>query len=677
MDIKILKERVSTQEDHEYTPLEKLGKYNFNENRLQSLVNNFQTFTNEYDERTKIVTATWIVTRCYDEDVNYEETNHFLELVQLDSKIAQNIYSDYDNYHSIYDFEKEVMSTINAENKHSRDYYTYYKKIFGDQISFCQLSTSPEIQVKDDEHLIIEINDRVTKLVKLKHYKHKETKAMGEILLALAPIKVIEYSQSPPLFEWSFEDEMGTIIRTKPQTLKDTANDLKESGYVLQTKNLVGTLSSCLRALKHIGKPFYEKRRKLLPMGFHYENGEILMEGYDLDEYSDEDILEAIDVLEQYKLWFTLDEYTFLSTTFKWGLFAPFDYAYKTKQSTRFMKWLYLHGEGRVGKSNGYGKFVSHLWFDEPLPIFEKYYESFRTVPRFRNIISETTFPILMNETARALEESKDLKDMYKTCVEGTVITNTLGENAKTYHAYSAAICTSNGYISDESGAIEGRTLQMTFSHKMREEKHGKDLAFDKKWQVGSPTSPLNKLRAISHKFAQAILDNPEYITWEWQKATDHILSKIYQSVGKEVPSWLQEWVSNEESYNQQVEETKQTFYEAIQEIVNQKRNRDDTESNPVGYLLPILEQRKIVGLYAKNDGYVYITQSFLDNLYKRGYIELKQKLSQFAESYGWKYENKTINLGGKTRAKACKKPYDYFVNEVYDLDFDEQIDIG
>ncbi len=670
---KLETELFSTTEVTESTDLRKVGVNKFNPNRFDTLVNIFHHFTDGETEETKKIVTRWIITQCFINDINYVECLRLIYELDGDEEYVTNIYKDFESYRVIGSFEKEVMRTISVTQKKPREYYTRTRQELGDCIIYSQSAISPEINIKDNAKIRIDIDKRVVNQIQFKQFKQKSTEKSVETIIAAAPLRVVEYNQTPKLFRWTFEDELGYMFTTEAQSLKDTCNQLKEEGYVLQTKNLTGTLSACLRAMKFAGKPYYQKRSKFLPMGFHYQDGEILVEGYDLEDPTDEEIIEAIDILEEYRTWFTDDEQEFLATTFKWGLFAPFSYAYKTKNHTRFVRWLYLHGEGRVGKSNGYGKFVSHLWFDEPLPNFEKYYESFRTVPRFRDIISKNTFPILMNETQRALEESKDLKDMYKTCVEGTVITNTLGDKGNTYHAYSPAICTSNGYINDESGAIEGRTLQMTFSHKMREEKHGKDIAFDKEWQIGNAHSKLNKLRAISHKVAKEIVTHPDYITWDWVTLIDTLLSEIYESVDKELPDWLKLWVSNESAYQQQVIETKQGFYEALQKVINRERNPMDTESNPIFYVEPILKARKIVGLYMKNDGYVYITQSLLDSLYKRGDIELKQKLSQFADSYGWINENKTVYLDPNFRAKAVKKEYETFINEVYDLDFGQQ----
>ena len=670
----------TTQDREEGFPLERIGVFKFTNNRLDELVNHFKIFTKNMEDETILRAARWIVTQLYLENFNYKEVEKFSKAIGLPSDFGEGVYSNYNENHSLYSFEKEVMDTIPINDRKPKEYYSQYMREFSDIIVTASITDNISVQIDEDEYITIDIRDKCVRLDTQKRIKGKPTQRRGKLLLTLAPIRVVEYSTSvknpKPLFKWSFEDSMGYRFTTEPQSLKETVDLLKERGYVVQTKNLPGTLNACLLSLKQTrDNRCYVKRPPLLCKGFHYIDGKIIVENYDLETPSDEEILEAIETLEEYKTWFIPEEYTYLSTTFKWGLFAPFSYAYKSKRnSSQFVKWLYLHGEGRVGKTNGYGKFVSHLWFDEPQLGFENYMESFRTIPRFRNIISKNTFPILMNETAAALEKNGDLKEMFKNCVEGLTITKTLGDNAGEYQAYSPAICTSNGFITDDSGAISGRIISMVFSQKMSEAKHGKDIEFDATWKIGNVTSPLNKLRAISHEFARIMMDHPEYLNLGYEKVTDNVLEKVYAKVGKSVPDWLKEWVSNEESYLLRVSETKQDMAESIQMIINEQRLQNDN-GNPIDYVKNVLGYRKIVGLYLKKDGYVYLTQKFLDNLYRRKLMENPQKLSQFAESYGWSYENKTTNFNG-SRQKACRKPYDVFINEIYDLDFSEQIEV-
>ena len=661
-------------------PLEKVGIYHFSNNRMDELINSFILFTQDMEEETKSRVIKWIVTTLYEENFNFTEAKKFATTVG-DVKIAELIYSDYENNKSLYSFEKEVMDTIAVNNRKNKEYYTQGMIRFSDIIVTASITDDISTQIDEDEYVTIDIINKIVKLDYQKKYKKRQTERKGKMLLTIAPIRVVEYSTSPknpkPLFRWSFEDSMGVRFTTKPQSLKDTVTMLKEHGYVVQTKNLQGTVNACLLALKQThDKRCYSKRPPLLAKGFHYIDGEIICEDYDLTDPTDEEIIKAIETLEEYKTWFIEEEYPYLATVFKWGLFAPFNYAYKTKNNTHFQRWLYLHGEGRVGKTNGYGKFVSHLWFDELQEHFNNYKNSFDTVPRFRNLVSKDTFPVLMNETADTLEKKAELKEMYKTCVEGLTIGKNYGDNANVYEAYSSAICTSNGYLSDESGAIAGRTISLVFSQKMSEAKQGKDIEFDKKWKIGNPLSPLNNLRAISHTFAHILIGNPKLLNGNWESVTNEILRKIFEKVNKDLPEWLEEWVNNENSYLVQVNETRQDMMESIQQIINRYRLPQSAEKDPFLFVKPILEQRLIVGLYMKKDGYVYLTQKFLNNLYSKRLIENPQKLSQFAESYNWQYENKTQYIAKGVKMKACKKPFDIFINEVYDLDFEEQIDI-
>ena len=103
------------------------------------------------------------------------------------------------------------------------------------------------------------------------------------------------------------------------------------------------------------------------------------------------------------------------TTVIKWGLLAPFSYAIKQKRGTYgiHFHWLLLHGAGSTGKST-LGKIIRAIW---NLPPDEKGGSHIDTIPRFGKVVSEGTFPILVNEVADVLAK-ENLREVIKSAIE-------------------------------------------------------------------------------------------------------------------------------------------------------------------------------------------------------------------------------------------------------------------
>lgn len=80
---------------------------------------------------------------------------------------------------------------------------------------------------------------------------------------------------------------------------------------------------------------------------------------------------------------------------------------------------------------------------------------------------------------------------------------------------------------------------------------------------------------------------------------------------------------------------------------------------------MDILKGNYVPGLYINYQDKVFITQTFLDDFVRKGYLEHKQQLHQFSQNYDWNYENKTVSVNS-TKMKGCWKYYNDFIEWVY-----------
>lgn len=668
--IEELKERVNLEEPlpTEYEVMD-LGLYKFRNNRFNMIVSLLKRFVEGETEEFRNSVINYTLTKFYEGNINYSAANELAEKFNYSELKCEQLYTHFEDNKCLLSFENMCKSL--SCNNFNKDYYSNVKIELNEIITLCNLVDSPHAIIENDNILVIDVVNKVTTSMKIKQFKTKESELRGSILFGVAPISVTEYEtldvHDTKKFSWTFEEEFGNIITSPIEPLADTAKWLKENGYVINTKNLLGNLSNCLRALKSTkdGRCYQVKPPKLVE-GFHYRNGEIINVDYPLNEYNADEIREGLKILTDYASYFTEEEREYISTTFKWGLIAPFDYCYKQKNS--YIEWLYLHGEGGVGKTKGYGGLVGHLWHDElKNGEFFRGVDTFSTVARARDVVSKNTFSVSLNETECAFEETKQMQEMYKSLVEDSLVGDTRGDKAKRTYAYGTGICTSNGYLEDETGAITRRSIQMVFSRSIREKKMGNEKDFNNKWRIGLKDSPLNKLRAVAHTFAIKFMNDIGNLDLEWREVTDKIVKEIYDDVDLDYPEWISEWVDTEKNLRLQAQDTKEAFNEIFIEVINRKRESNDYLDNPYDFVKPILASRKIAGLYLKDDGEVYLTQGFLNTLKKTKRIDHKIQLKQFADNYGWQYDRKVIKLDGTSR-RACHKPYDLFISDIYDM---------
>ena len=635
-----------------YENLDQLGSHFFKKSRLEILCNLFLKFTKDETDSYKQDVCKWITTKMYEGNINYANAKDFVRNTGMTQEVVECVYSDFINEKSLDDLYKISKANVHHQARNKEDYQEFRQNCI-ESIRLANITDSPNIPIDTGKYLKIDMDNKVTTIQTLKQFKTKDPELSGQLLFNVAPISVTEYEPSSrtetKLFQWTFEEQYGGIFTTPAESLKETADWLKANGYVMNTFNLVGNLTACKQALKTFEEgQCYTLKEAIMQPGFHLKHNKIVTSEYEINEYSDEEIKEAFETLFEYKTWFTEYEREYIGTTFKWGLIAPFNWCYKKRN--KYIEWLYLHGEGGVGKTYGYGGLVGHLWFDSlKKGEYFKGQDTYSTLARLRDIVSKSTFPVVLNESEYAFEENKATRNMYKSMVEEALVGDTKGEHAKKTYALGAALCTSNGNLTDETGAITRRSVQMCFTKRMKQAKLGIDKKkFNETWKIGLEESPLNKLRPIAHKFASTLMQEPQLLDENWQETTDKILQDIAESAGVTLPLWLTSWLNPEDNIRLQDEEMQVSFYEHVQDLINKERTvYDDVDNMKELYevVCTILRGRRISGLYLKNDGKVYLTQSFLDKLHKRGKLEHGMNLKQFAENFDWKYDNKPVRI--------------------------------
>jgi hypothetical protein len=224
--------------------------------------------------------------------------------------------------------------------------------------------------------------------------------------------------------------------------------------------------------------------------------------------------------------WFNhmLDKF---ATVIKWGVIAPFIYAYK--QKGRWVKWLYLYGSTKTGKTTLAEIATIYLWGLDPGK-HHKTGASIDTPARLGHVLSQSTFPVVVREPGGALSR-EEIVEMVKASVEGLIARGKIHRGAYTdIPALAPLIFTSNRYLPRDDALLRRlKVLRFTYGERIPEERAR---------EFESKVKPeLRKLKAIGGFIVSYFLKSG--IGEDIEKQGVEALEATYRSVGLEPPDWL------------------------------------------------------------------------------------------------------------------------------------------
>ncbi len=235
-----------------------------------------------------------------------------------------------------------------------------------------------------------------------------------ELIAECCPIRVVVY-EDPLGGTRKFEIEFDGLLRKTigPADLETICSRLRAEGVVKHRRLIEDALSSLVIAFIRSGKA--EIRRELERPSFYYIEGQIKAVKWEAEEFDKEELRASLLLLSELReKWYPhlAERFTII---IKWGILAPFSYAIKQIRGTYgiHFPWLLLHGSASTGKST-LGRIIRAIW---NLPLDEKGGSHIDTVPRFGKVVSESTFPVLINEVAEVLAKDS-LKEVIKSAIE-------------------------------------------------------------------------------------------------------------------------------------------------------------------------------------------------------------------------------------------------------------------
>ena len=478
-----------------------------------------------------------------------------------------------------------------------------------------------------------------------------------ELIAECCPVKVTVF-EDPLGGVRTFEIEFDGLLKKAigPAELDLIVQRLKAEGVVKHRRLIEDALSSLVIAFIRNGKA--EIRKELDKPGLYFFNGQIKAVKWEPEPFTVEELKRALTLLKELRdEWYKHLAERF-TTIIKWGLISPFSYAIKQARGTYgiHFPWLLLHGSASTGKST-LGKIVRAIW---NLPPEEKGGSHVDTVPRFGKVVSETTFPILVNEVADILAKDS-LREILKAAIESPFAR---GRYVQGVYVEEPALCpmiftTNKTYPSDD--ALLRRFIGILFSLSDR-------VSGERVKEFEACILPrLYELRFLGYFVFERVSENPGLLKKDWRELSTTLLREAFEFAGLEVPEWVEE-IHEGESLEDITEMINEEIRARLLEDVNQRYSRHISkvevllEEGGSSYtpglrfrLQALLDQEFIPWAYLKDDQ-VVITNSVLKVLDGLAVDSLKS----LAERFGWEY--KSIRVNGRF-SKGVKVALDDFVN--------------
>jgi len=416
----------------------------------------------------------------------------------------------------------------------------------------------------------------------------------------------------------------------------DIIDILRNNGLIVSNRLARDAIPAILYAI--IEKGLGEVKEEYDRDGFYInERGEPVVVGYSVEDVREDELREALLFLNELAtVWYSHIRPKFV-TVLKWFLIAPFIFVVKLQK--RWVPWLYLYGVSKGGKST-LGEIGLSIWALGLKTGHIKTGSTIDTPARIGEVLSSSTFPILINEPAGALSKD-DVVEIIKASVESTVCRGKFKRGVYRIIPALAPLCFTSNKFLPRDDALLRRMVVITFSYAERISEE-KAVEFEKKVKP-----QFSKLRAIGKFVAKFFLSKPEYfvkrLTENWSEFAEELLRMMYLHCGLPVPDWVSELHREEEEpYEDYKEIVRSVFVDVINKAFYRATGRTDASLRErVEY---VLCNHLIPWLILKN-GNVVITPAIRRE--HRDLIEPLGGLKGLAELLGWNYG--VVKLKGKS----------------------------
>ena len=467
-----------------------------------------------------------------------------------------------------------------------------------------------------------------------------------------------------PKYKIEFETITGRRFTIGSAFIDEIIDMLKVYGVVKSRRLIEDVLTAVVLGFERKGRAIIKE--EVESAGFFFIKNQLRAVKYEVKRPSQEELLEAVNLLNELgEKWYSHIQSKF-ATIIRWGIVAPFAFAIKQKKY-RWLPWLYLHGSSHTGKST-LGEIILNLWGHQVILGGS----AINTQPRLGQLLSSSTFPVVVNEVAEAIERS-EIVEMIKSAVESTIARGKFIKGVyREIAAYASVIFTSNRTLPKDDALLR-RFLVLTFTYAERTSK-------EKAQEFDAQIKPkLHKLQAIGQFVADEVLKNPDVLSKHYDEVALILLKKAYETVGLTLPEWL--YLKEKEEIDvfehlkerilafliKRINDDTAKYFGKIEVYVESDQDEEGrwerisrTETEFSWRVETLLKNDWIPWALLK-DGMVYIFPTFADEM--ENIIGDIGGLKSIAEIMGWEYG--TFRINRNTVRKCARVRFEDFIAQL------------
>jgi hypothetical protein len=460
-----------------------------------------------------------------------------------------------------------------------------------------------------------------------------------------------------------------------PVMLEDVVKRLQSEGLVKARAIITDALSSLITEAIKAGRAV-EKLEAPAP-GFYYtDEGKLYAHDIDITMPRPEELRRALEALNELHDAYNHIEEIFLKVV-KWGLVAPFAFAYKLRGRGEFIPGLYIWGATHTAKTT-LAMIAVALYAKDPAgaAVFTAG-SSVNTEARLGYMLEKSTLPLIVDEAGEMFgkntpsEIAQRVIEMLKNSLT-TIHARARYENGqyRTIPSLRTLVFTSNSRP-PEDDALRRRLIIIYLSYKYR-------IPPEEKEKFNSTLLPrIKELNAIGRFIASRLLETGRLPDEPWDMAK--LLPEAYRYAGLNAPAWVEKLLNIEMSTEENIEEVYSDVEDLVRKVVISKildaytKYTGKINTTPLDRLtvkdalLKIAPSIPWIILKAPGDispenateeeTIVYILPGFLNEIEKEGGLGSLSGLKSLAEYLGWDYIPRlSIREGSRVTSRSVVK---------------------
>jgi hypothetical protein len=382
------------------------------------------------------------------------------------------------------------------------------------------------------------------------HYEIIPQLKLRSIIVGAIPVGVTSHEN--PLFMADhrytirFSSHTGKTFTIGPKTLDEIVIELREKALIFMSRGATEALAIIIGAFARDKKIVFSS--ETTTSGFYLINGEIKAYRVDIPGQlpSEKKIRQCAELLDNLVTKYRRKE--IIPTAIKWGVISPFNFVLKQyTNDSEWMPWLYPYGWTRTGKTT-IGKIINGIWGKYSDRKYKIPFTSINSDAKFGFALSQTTYPITINEVGGLAEErNKGMLEMVKNSIETTIARSK--HIHKTTYTDIPALCpcvlTSNSQPPRDPG-FRSKITPIVFTKEDRhtaEKKAAFDLLISKR---------AGDLKTLGDFTTNYIMKNPNALLkrnkdeCNWKETATVIISEFYKTAGLGIPNWINYFVEEE-----------------------------------------------------------------------------------------------------------------------------------